>query len=270
MHPVERGRVFKINPITPVTQNLSAWWTRERPEAVEANLRELVLSYGLVGCQEAGHANAWAILRRLRRERVLDFYPSGGLARGGRQSTPVVWDPKKCAFVSGRSIPLTPELKIAIGAGPTVIKPKFANHVKFKKFGRTVHVINIHGLASVWARPRWYWVNKFFKNLAKYASTLEGVVLIIGDFNTHFESRWMQPLREAGFRSLQHELGPVKTHKVGIPDDILFKDTPFRLAPVDLRAEKRASDHKALIGTFDLRSTHEWALNYNKTKIVGS
>jgi hypothetical protein len=49
MHPVERGRVFKINPITPVTQNLSAWWTRERPEAVEANLRELVLSYGLVG-----------------------------------------------------------------------------------------------------------------------------------------------------------------------------------------------------------------------------
>jgi hypothetical protein len=249
-------------PFVVGSHNL-AHWQKEKAVQVEADARGLLNRTWISGFQECGPTQYQAFMKKFRREGMGLFWGKRDGAGPGMRSTPIVWEHKEAFPVEDSfSVQLTPKLRIPLGAGPTLISPKWAHVVVGRVGGRRVNFINVHGLASVWARPRWFWVRKFFSNLAELVNSLDGLVFIVGDFNTRFSSRWMKPMREAGLKSLQEEKGPVVTHPSpnpkkpgGVIDDVLYRYAPFRVKPIEIKARPVLSDHHQVLGIFHLRPT---------------
>lgn len=256
--------------------NLAAWLLsgRDRKKNLldtEIRVKDLLDKYGVLGLQEAGSAEYKEMIKDLCKNGDYDYYwgPGDGAAMGMR-STPIVWRTHSGGLnaVDFKTVKLTRGVRIPLGAGPPMVKPKFAHSVTFKvtrpsdskhELGeehggaRYVNFINIHGLASLWVPLRAIWARKFFSRLGKAIEELDGLVILVGDFNCKPDSRHREPLFKAGMRSLQQVKGPLVTYPPnGIIDDIMFRTAPRRLMPQAVLTRNGPSDHHAVIGVFNL------------------
>jgi hypothetical protein len=250
---IEVGRMYFF----VTSYNLAHWLTKQKRakenlQQTEDTLKHLLSQFGIACLQECGPTSYQRMLLKMRGEGYgLYWGPNDGKDFGAR-STPIVWDKEfKHEVIDRDSKKLTRGVRIAIGAGPTLISPKYAHCVTFDVDGRRTNVIGIHGYASLWAKARWPWANRYFRRLAEYADSLDGLVVITGDFNTTWDKRFVQPLKDVGFRSLQEDVGPVITHPPkGRIDDVIYRYAPFRLRPMFIKTRNTNSDHHALIGGF--------------------
>lgn len=255
-----------------VSYNLAHWLMKGKNRhknlrMTEEKVRDFIDTYGVVGLQECGPSEYKDMVRNSLGKDYDYYWGPGDGAKRGMRSTPILWR-RDLNAVSYKSFRLTPELRIPLGAGPSLIKPKYAHVVTFKvkrpsdsehELGpehggsRYINFINIHGLASLWARPRWFWARRFFRELAKVIEGLEGIVIVVGDFNCPPNSKWREPLVRAGMRSLQQIKGPMVTHPPkGVIDDIMFRTAPRRIGPQAIITRNAPSDHHALIGVFNI------------------
>lgn len=260
------------------SQNLAHWLMSRKNnqqllEQTEDNLRNLLNKCDVVGLQEAGAEEYQDLLRELRNEGFGVFLGEDPRDLGSR-ATPIVWRnlDSKIKVVGFKSKKLTRGARIPLGAGPPLLKPKFAHCVMFRYKGYKFNFINIHGYASVRVPARGFLVSRFFKRLGEFTDDLTGPVIIVGDMNTEFKSKWLNPLRNRHFKSLQQERGPVVTHvkngtnRESVLDDILYRDWKdpiiaerhwgdrYRVtdAAFGVISEDNPSDHHALIGVFDI------------------
>lgn len=264
------------------SQNLSGFLMnrknkRELLELTEKSLQELLDWCVIVGLQEA-HSKEY-------QQMLGDFEGKGyGVYRGpnrgkelGSKATSIIWrnDPRTIKVLDTQSKKLTRRAFLPLGAGPAWTLPKWCHCVTFEHVPtrRRINFINLHGYASTWARPRRIWVNRYYKRVAEFTEGLEGITIIVGDLNTRFDKKWLKPLFEAGFKSLQEDRvakgrGILVTHqkdandKGRVLDDVLYRDfkeankeRKYRIDPVNLvaKTENNPSDHHGLRGIFDIR-----------------
>lgn len=246
--------------------NLAAWLTKgpnkqKNLETTEATVRDLLDKHGIGTLQEGGSYQKMLI--KLRKEgHGLYWGPKDG-SEFGMRATPIIWHKefRYRVFESDTKL-LVKALRIAPGAGPTLIKPKYVHRVTAEVNGRRVHFLGIHGYASLSVKLRWPWAKRFFTRLAEYIDDLDGLVVLGGDFNTNYKDRWMKPLFDVGMESLQQEFGPFVTHqkdnrgKGSTLDDILYRYAPYRLRGIGLRVTQAISDHHSLAGIFVVRPTN--------------
>lgn len=121
----------------------------------------------------------------------------------GAPSVPILWNPKTVTAWNKGTTPATPATNVGkLGAGPSVMKPKVWNRVRFTSAGKPVVVINGHVVPSVYLPRRRALAKRHIAVLAEMARRRKGKVPVVavGDFNMKPGDRLARPLRRVGMR----------------------------------------------------------------------
>jgi endonuclease/exonuclease/phosphatase family metal-dependent hydrolase len=128
----------------------------------------------------------------------------------GAPSVPILWNPKSVHARYMGTTPATPATKVGpIGAGPSTMKPKVWNRVRFSDDdGWQVVVINGHVVPSVYLPKRRRLAKQHIAVLAEMVKRRQGKVPVVavGDFNMTPDHALTRPLRALGMR--QHTRKP--------------------------------------------------------------
>lgn len=126
-----------------------------------------------------------------------------GDGSSGAASVPILWNPRTVrARVTGTTDATPPTHVGSAGAGPSKMKAKVWNRVRFTDDGGPLVVINGHVVPSVYLPRRRDLARRHIAVLAQMVKRRKGrvPVIAVGDFNMKPRDRLTKPLRELGMR----------------------------------------------------------------------
>ena len=227
------------------TYNLWYKAVAARPADLEDDIVALTETAKVVGFQEAGDAED--IIRRAAARTGYKIY----IGRSDR--TTLLYNPNLSDPVT-RTFQLSGHVWVGDdgGAGPEMLEEKWLNVVSFTYGGRRIHVGVLHAVPSqTLNETRSNLARVQFSNAADAMSTLQGVKLVMGDFNNKPDAEVRAPLYSAGFRSTQDTLGWKGTFIANDSpiDDVLVR-AGSRMDILGSETREGASDHRAFIGSY--------------------
>ncbi len=123
-------------------------------------------------------------------------------SKHGAPSVPILWNPKTVRASGFGTREATPATHVGrAGAGPSVMKPKVWNHIRFVGGGTVLVVINGHVVPSVYLPKRRELARKHLAVLAdmvEWRARLDRAVVAVGDFNMRPRNPLTKPLRKLG------------------------------------------------------------------------
>ena len=160
----------------------------------------------------------------------------------GAASVPILWNPRTArAMVTGTTPATSPTRVGRRGAGPSTMKAKVWNRVRFATDDGPLVVINGHIVPSVYLPARRALARRQIAVLAAMVRRRKGrvPVVAVGDFNMRASDHLTLPLRDLGMT--QHTHAP--THGRRTIDLVWTLGVDGRAEVVDTKA----SDHKAVV-----------------------
>jgi endonuclease/exonuclease/phosphatase family metal-dependent hydrolase len=184
----------------------ATWNLGDGSDRTKARGLDRLVQHGadVIGLQEAGD-----------RQRLIDRWCEAtgwhawlGDGSAGAPSVPILWNPKAVRATRTGTVFATGATKVGrLGAGPSTMKPKVWNRVRFEDAPDVVFV-NGHIVPSVYLPKRRRLARKQIAVLARIAAEREGRVdvIAVGDFNMKPRDTLTKPLRKLGMH--QHTQAP--------------------------------------------------------------
>lgn len=161
--------------------------------------------------------------------------------RPGAPSVPILWNPKVVrALVTGTTPATTATFVGPRGAGPSRMKAKVWNRVRFAADKERLVVINGHIVPSVYLLARRRLAARQITVLAGMVAKRRGrvPVIAVGDFNMKPSDRLTKPLRRLGMKQRTHR----PTHGRRCIDHVWTLGVEGRVEVVEM-----PSDHRAVL-----------------------
>jgi len=161
----------------------------------------------------------------------------------GSHSVPILWNPRTVTAKQKGTTPATPATRVGpLGAGPSTMKPKVWNRVRFTSGGVPVVVINGHIVPSVYLPKRRALARRHIAVLAQMVERRQGrvPVVAVGDFNMKPGDRLTKPLRKFGMKQRTRQ----PTHGNRLIDHVWTLDCDGRTEVIAM-----PSDHRAVVLT---------------------
>lgn len=232
------------------TYNLSAAAVNRKPQEITQDLKELMALCHVVLIQEAGQAAS--LLNRFCAETGNKIYY--GTGQPGQSSTPILYR-QELDVIKRQSRLLTRRTNVGSrGAGPSTLKAKWLNMIKFRFNGRGVWVCDMHTSPSIYIPVRKRLVKRQFQRAAFWLRLVLGIIILGGDLNSEPDNSVRNPLERIGLRSTQVKLGYKNTMGRRKIDDLYVTNDNLKVKPIRNAVLPGASDHHAYLVEFDVLS----------------
>jgi endonuclease/exonuclease/phosphatase family metal-dependent hydrolase len=184
---------------------IATWNVGDGKDASKADGLDRLARHGadVIGLQECGDREQ--MLKRWCEQNGWEMF-AGSLP--GAPSVPILSNPRAVKATHSGTTPATPATFVGrAGAGPSTMKPKVWNRVRFAADGVEVVVINGHLVPSVYLPRRRKLARRQIAVLAEMVERREGKVPVVavGDFNMKPGDRLTKPLRALGMRQRTHD-----------------------------------------------------------------
>ncbi len=201
-----------------------------------------------------------------------------GTGKPGQDSTPIVYNGDTMLLKGSGSYALTPETEVGErGAGPSVLKAKWANWIKLqhKATGRMVYFANYHAVPTVELSGSRLNTNNperlalYRQQMARLVALLRRkpkrrVFILVGDFNAQPGFPYLLTLKDAGLRSTYDTFGTddiVPSHGNRRIDAIYYRRTD-KLEPQNHETlDSFSSDHRPIVARFLMKKRRRWVFN---------
>lgn len=217
--------------------SVATWNMGDGDDRMKARGLDRLVHHGanIIALQEAGDRQQ--MLDRWCQLTGWSAYVGRGTA--GAPSVPILWNPQAVRALRMGTTPATPATKVGpLGAGPSVMKPKVWNHVRFD--GPTDFVvINGHVVPSVYLPKRADLARRHIAVLADMAEHRLGRVdvIAVGDYNMKPGDKLTKPLRDLGMKQRTRE----GTHGRRVIDHIWTLGVDGRTEVVGMPSDHRAA-----------------------------
>lgn len=255
-----------MNTFTVCTVNLFVGAVKHKPEKVLADIGRYLSNADFLVVEEAGEAEK--ILHKAAQKYDVFIYDGFGLK--GQGATAII---SKRAPRKSKSFPLTQATHVGqSGAGPSVLKPKWYQTSLFRIYGRAVWIGVLHTAPSIYIHIREMLALEATQDAAKATTTIRGLKVIGGDYNSEPDHRVRNPLEREGLVSSQNELGWINTMENRCIDDQHYSKKWKKGAKVGnkIRAVKHwtmegSTDHRAYFVEYEVNPTIRWKLRKKLT-----